>query len=371
MSLLGFGTGCLFSRGEDRAQTDDAEAREMLCYAIERGINYLHLTFFPDERRRHRLSRLIGGVLSGYRDRVRISMSLPVNRLNTADDVTRYVETELALLGIPYVDYLVIAGLDRPELSEPGKTIKQAEALMARGAVGGLGLAFRGDYQTLKANIDGYGNWRLVQFSYSFMDADGRPGTVGVKYAAERGIAVIAVRPLAGGRLTRNIPESVARIWQEAPQHSPAQWALRWVMGQPEIASVVSDMSTLRELEENTALAESRDAERLSIAEEVFISRIRDAYRKLRPIPCTGCRGCMPCPQGIDVPRVFELYNEAVIYGDTEIAHTSYREENHRIGDCNECGQCNRRCGRNIPITDWLPKVRKLLEGEDHLPASP
>jgi predicted aldo/keto reductase-like oxidoreductase len=97
------------------------------------------------------------------------------------------------------------------------------------------------------------------------------------------------------------------------------------------------------------------------MAELVLVAQVRDAYRKLKSVPCTACRNCMPCPVGIDVPRIFEIYNDAVMYGDTKTACSTYRFENHNIGDCTECGVCENSCGKEIPIIDWLKKALLLF----------
>ena len=120
-------------------------------------------------------------------------------------------------------------------------------------------------------------------------------------------------------------------------------------------------MSSLEQVKENIALADSAKAGSFTVPEELVISRVRDAYRELKPIPCTACRGCMPCGQGIDAPRIFEIYNDAVMYGDTATAREIYRLEHHNIDSCNECGTCANKCGMRIPIPDWLKKAREIL----------
>jgi predicted aldo/keto reductase-like oxidoreductase len=232
------------------------------------------------------------------------------------------------------------------------------EKAVASGRIGKLGFSCHDHYQILRDIIDDYNGWTLAQFQYSYMDADHLPGVSGLKYAAEKGLAVVAAEPLRGGRLTQEPPPSVAEVWATAPQkRSLAEWGLRWVWNHPEIAVAVSDMSTLEQLKENITLADSAQADNLTVAEEVLISWVMDAYRKLRPIPCTACRGCMPCPRGIDVPRLFELYNDATMYGDMETARAIYRREGHDIADCNQCGVCVCVCGREIPIMEWLGKL--------------
>jgi predicted aldo/keto reductase-like oxidoreductase len=256
------------------------------------------------------------------------------------------------------VDFFLLGELDRyrwPRLKELD-VLGWAEKAMTSGRIGRLGFSFHDHYQILRDILADYDGWTLAQFQYSYMDADHLPGVSGLKYAAEKGLAVVATEPLQGGRLTKEPPPSVAKVWAAAPQkRSLAEWGLRWVWGHPEIATTVSDMSTLEQVKENIALADKAEPDSLTIAEEVLISRVRDAYRKLKPIPCTTCHGCMPCPQGINVPRLFELYNDAVMYGDMETARAIYQREGHDIANCNHCGVCV--CGREIPILDWLEKL--------------
>jgi len=120
-------------------------------------------------------------------------------------------------------------------------------------------------------------------------------------------------------------------------------------------------MSTMEQVVANVALADSAEPDSLTVPEQVLISQVREAYRKLSPIPCTSCRACMPCPPGIDVPRIFELYNDAIMYGDIETARSIYDMEQHNIDSCTECGVCVDACGREIAILDWLKAAHQLL----------
>jgi predicted aldo/keto reductase-like oxidoreductase len=245
------------------------------------------------------------------------------------------------------------------------KITMRAEAAIAAGTIKNVGFFFHDQYQFLREIIEAYDNWTLCQFHYSFMDIDHHPGASGLTYAADKGLAVVAAKPLLGGRLTREIPSSVAKIWDGAElKRSPAEWGLKWVWNHPEVATIVCDMSSLEQVKENIALADKAVADSFSVAEELVISRVRDAYRELKPIPCTACRGCMPCPKGIDAPRIFEIYNDAVMYNDIKTGQVIYRREHHNISDCDACGACVEKCGKIIPIYDWLKKARGMLENK-------
>lgn len=348
-----------------RLPSDGDEVVDMLRYAIDNGVNYLDIGYPYDADRHESLTRVLGRALrDGYREKVKVAAVLPSLLIDSPTDIERYLDERLEWLQTDAIDFFMLGGLDRyawPRLRDMG-VLKTAEAAMDGGLIRNIGFAFHDYYQTLREVIDDYDNWALCQFQYSYMDIDHHPGVGGIRYAASKGLGVVVTEPLRGGRLAKEPPQSVTTVWAEAPQNrSLADWALRWIWNHPEIACVVSDMSNIEQVEENIALAGAVEPESLTVTEEVLIGRVRDAYRKLKPVPCTACRGCMPCPLGIDVPRIFELYNDAVMYGDVETARTLYRIERHDIDICNDCGSCAAACGFKIPIPEHLKKARKLL----------
>jgi predicted aldo/keto reductase-like oxidoreductase len=334
----------------------------MLRYAIDHGVNYLDLAPYDPERQQRRLSIVARALGDSYRSKIKIAASLPSLMVNATADLDRYLDQQLEWLKTESVDFLLLGELNRyswAKLKELG-VLGWLERAMSSGRAGYLGFYFHDHFQVLRDVLEDYDNWTLAKFQYSYMDADYQPGVTGLKYAAEKGLAVVAAEPLRGGRLTKKPPPSVAKVWAAVPQkRSLAEWGLRWVWNHSEIATAVSDMSTLEQVKENIALAGEAKPDSLTIAEEVLISRVKDAYRKLRPIPCTTCHGCMPCPLDINVPHLFELYNDAVIYDDMETAREVYEREGHDITSCNQCGVCV--CGREIPILEWLEKLSATL----------
>jgi predicted aldo/keto reductase-like oxidoreductase len=358
-SVLGFGL-------ENLPLDDEAECVNMLRYGIENGINFVDAGNLFASGNKEKLAEILREVLGGgSRGKLKIAAAIPAAAINSSDDFDKNLDKILSWLQADSIDFLSLGGLDRftwPKLEEKG-VLKRAGKALADKKIGCLGFFFHDQYRFLRDIITAYDNWTFCRFQYSFMDIDHHPGSSGLKYAADNGLAVVVSRPLLGGRLTKNIPESVAKIWAEAkPKRPPAEWALRWVWNHPEAATVVCDMSTMEQVKENMALADKVKAESFTVPEELVISRARDAYRALKPIPCTACRGCMPCPQDIDVPRIFEIYNDALMYGDIETAREIYRLEHHNLESCNECESCAAACGKSIPIPEWLKKARKLLE---------
>jgi predicted aldo/keto reductase-like oxidoreductase len=345
---------------EDPKNIDEVESIEIIRFAIDHGVNYLDLG-----HSHKRLTPLISQALQdGYRQKIKITASLPSLFTSSPQDFDRYLNEQLNWIGTEKIDFYLLGVLNRetwPKLKELG-ALSWAERAMSSGRIDHLGFSFHDHFHILREILEAYDNWTLGQFEYSYADADHLPGFSGLRRAAEKGLAVVAAEPLQGGRLTKEPPESVAKVWATASQkRSLAEWGLRWVWNHPEVSNIVCDMSTREQVVENLTLADSAKPDSLTIQEEVLISRVRDAYRKLQPIPCATCYGCMPCPQGVNVPRIVELYNDAMMYDDIETARSIYRTERHRIDHCNGCGACVDACGREIAIVDWLKKISEIL----------
>ncbi|GAH81515.1 unnamed protein product, partial [marine sediment metagenome] len=250
-----------------------AESIKMLRYAIDHGVNYLDLGYPYDMGRHERLTRLISQTLQdGYRQKVKLAASLPSLFINSPQDFDRHLNEQLRWLQTDRIDFYLLAGLNRetwPRLQELD-ALRWAEGAIAGERIDKLGFSFHDDFQVLRGILDAYDNWGLCQFQYSYMDVDHLPGVGGLKYAAEKGLAVVITEPLRGGRLTKEPPESVAEVWASASQKRPlSEWGLRWVWNHPEVATIVSDMSTMEQVVVNVALADSTEPDSLTVQEEV------------------------------------------------------------------------------------------------------
>jgi hypothetical protein len=186
-----------------------------------------------------------------------------------------------------------------------------------------------------------------------------------LKYAADKGLAVVIMEPIRGGQLAKEPPENVAKLWAGARnRRTPAEWALQWVWNQPEVSVVLSGMSTMRHVEENLAGADRSGVDNLTDDEALLIDKAAGAYRELSPIPCTYCKYCMPCPNGVNIPGVFGIFNDATLYGDERRSQMLYQirlTEDERAEKCEACGDCLDLCPQEIKIPEWMEKAHKLL----------
>jgi predicted aldo/keto reductase-like oxidoreductase len=344
---------------------DEAASIRLLRYAIDQGVNYVDLGFPWDMARHEPLLRAVGKALDGgYREKVKVALTIPARSVSSLDDLDAHLALQLSWLSADGVDFCLLGRLTRDnwsQLHEMG-ILDRMEAIQADGRFGHAGFSFHDQYQVLKSIVEAYDRWVLCSVDYSFMDVNHDPGANGIRYAADQGLAVVATQPFKGGRLTKEPPEEVGQVWARSPHGwSRAKWALRFVLNHPGVSVVVSDMSSVEQLEENLRVAEEAEPDGLSIAEEVAISNVRDAFRKRQQVPCPSCRPCMPCPAGIDVPRFFEIYNDAAMYDDVETARLLCTQEKIYPEDCTECGVCESRCAKRLPITELLQKGRGFL----------
>ena len=345
------------------AGIDERNCIRLIRYAIDRGVNYLGIDYPYIPERLKNIRKIIGSALEGgYRRKVRLSITLPAMLIKSPSDFDSYLNRQLELLRIDRTDHFLLGGMDRqtwPRLRELG-IIRSIEQAMASQRIGLPGFSFHDDFQTLKEVVTGY-NWAFCSFPYNYMEVDRLPGAFGLKYAADKGLGVVITEPLKRGRLIKNPPQSVARCWEGADQkRSLSEWGLRWIWDQPFISTVICDMTSVEEVEQNLWLADQVKPNSLSVEEELLFNRVREAYRRFKPLKCTTCRACLPCPQDIDIPRIFELYNDGLMYDDAETARAILDFEQHRIEDCDGCGVCARRCGKDIDIPQVLKTVQRM-----------
>jgi predicted aldo/keto reductase-like oxidoreductase len=366
VSVLGFGAMRLPLADKETGKVDEPEAIRMMRYAIDHGVNYVDTAYPYHEGRGE---GIVGNALKdGYREKVKVTTKLPVWLVEDAGGFDRYFNEQLERLQTEKIDFYLLHGLNSrswPKMRDLG-VIRWAEAAMAHGRFDHLSFSFHDNFEVFKQIVDAYDNWTFAQVQYNYMDIDYQAGRRGVEYAANKGLPIVVMEPIRGGQLAR--PRGpVAAVWESAARkRSPAAWALLWVWNQPEISVVLSGMSSMEQVVENVALADSARPGVLSPEELAVIDRAREAYKGLGPIPCTDCRYCMPCSSGVEIPEIFRVYNEAMIYEDAREARWLYGrlKVEQRADQCTKCRECAEVCPQEIDIPDWLEKVHTFLAPE-------
>jgi len=363
VSVLGFGAMRLPLAGKEAGDVDEPESIRMIRYAIDHGVNYIDTAYPYHEGRSE---GVVGNALKdGYREKVKVATKLPVWLVEDAQDFDRYLNEQLERLQMEKIDFYLVHGLNSKSWAKVRDlgVLRWAEKTMADGRFDHLAFSFHDDFDAFKQIVDDYGNWTFAQVQYNYMDTDYQAGRRGVEYAAGKGLPIVVMEPIRGGQLA--VPRGpVAEIWESAARkRSPAAWALLWVWNQPEVSVVLSGMSTMEQVMENVALADSARAGILSSEELALIDWVREAYKGLIPIPCTDCRYCMPCSSGVEIPSIFELYNDAMVYEDPGAPRWRYRQlkEEERADRCTRCGDCTDVCPQEIDIPEWLEKAHTFL----------
>ena len=375
VSALGFGCMRLPTVGDDASDIDEPEATRMLRYAIDQGVNYVD-TAYPYHGGHS--ERFLGRALQdGYREKVKLATKLPCWAVTGPDDFDLLLNEQLEKLQADYVDFYLLHGL------RVGRWIKVrdfgvldwAEGALADGRIRHLAFSFHDETEVLKEIIDAYDRWSMCQVQYNYMDVENQAGTEGVRYAASKGLALVVMEGLLGGRIV-DPPDPIQAIWDGAPaKRTPADWALQWLWNQPEVSTVLSGMSTMEQVEQNLVSADSSGIGTLSGDELAIVDRVREAYEALCPIPCTNCQYCMPCPNGVDIPRNFSVYNMGAMFDRPEDARGGYGfmqtqvergefEVSPQAVSCIQCRECEDKCPQSILISEWMPIVHEVL-GEE------
>ena len=371
VSALSF--GCMRLPTKEKGEVDEAEATRMLHYAIDHGLNYVD-TAYPYHGGNS--ERFLGRALKGgYRERIKLATKQPGWMIKTAADFDRILDEQLERLQTSQIDFYLLHGLGKKRwdfLRDLG-VIPWAEKAILDGRINHLGFSFHDNVEAFKAIVDGYDHWAMCQVQYNYMNITDQAGTEGVQYAAAKGLAVVVMEPLLGGKLV-NPPEAVQKLWATAEtKRGAAEWALQWLWNQPEVSSVLSGMSTMPQMEENIASADHAAIGSLTAADQELFNKVREAYKSLSPVPCTSCRYCMPCPNGVDIPRNFAVLNDGVMYGNLEAARHGYhfipRDQTEAIlaSSCISCGDCEELCPQGILISKWMPYIHEVLgEGKPY-----
>ncbi len=365
LSILGF--GCMrFSKSKE-------EVEKQIIHAIENGVNYFDTAYVYSNS-----EATLGSVLAkGYRDRVKIATKMPPYLIKRYEDLDRIFNTELERLQTDYIDYYLMHMLTDVgiwnRLLNLG-ILKWIEEKKQKGQIINLGFSYHGGRDEFKKIIDIH-EWDFCLMQYNYLDENNQAGKSGLEYAAAKGLPVMVMEPLRGGKLVKNLPKEVYNIFNKAKvKRSPAEWALRWVWNHPEVKVVLSGMNSMEMVDENIRVASQAEANSFTEEDFKLFEDVRNILNEKIKIPCTGCNYCMPCPQGVDIPTCFSCYNDREIEGKIKsginyLMQTSLKAKPHNASLCSKCGKCEAHCPQKIKIRDELTKVSKSMEGVFYKPA--
>ncbi|MCK9631093.1 MAG: aldo/keto reductase [Methanoregula sp.] len=368
LSALGF--GCMRLPSTRTGGVDEERAIRQIRHAIDNGVNYIDTApVYHFGKSEQVLGKALAG---GFREKVRIATKLPHWEVFERADMDRILDGQLKTLQTDHIDYYLLhslAGKSFRIMKDLG-VLEFLDSAKKDGRIRNAGFSFHGSLDDFKEIVDAY-TWDFCQIQYNYLDEKNQAGTEGLKYAAAKGLAVMIMEPLRGGNLAGRVPESIRKIWDEAPvKRSPAEWGLRWVWDHPEVTVVLSGMNDEVHIDENLCVAGDAACGSLSDEERALIGRVRDEYRRLMKVGCTGCGYCMPCPAGVDIPGCFASYNAHALFPhDREVKFQYVGRHGGLMGEkscaslCRQCGKCAKACPQHLPIPDLMKEVSKEMEG--------
>lgn len=371
VSVLGFGCMRLPVIDGNYARIDEERAIKMIRHAIDNGVNYID-TAYPYhgsgfDRGGESEPFVAKALKDGYRERVKIATKLPTWLVQTRADMDRLLNEQLKRLETNVIDFYMLHALNKSiwqKLKKLGvdEFLDQAKK---EGKIKHAGFSFHDNIDTFKEIVDSY-DWSFCLMQYNYLDENTQAGRKGLEYAASKGLGIAIMEPLRGGSLINKLPKEILDAWNEASiKRSPAEWALRWVMNHPEVSVVLSGMTTMEHVEENINTAKEGAASSLTEEEMELVDFAKKTLKSKMKINCTGCRYCMPCPIGVDIPESFSFYNNAYLMDTLQFTKVQYNMslvKEARASNCIQCGKCEEHCPQNIAIREELKNVKAALE---------
>ena len=363
LSVLGY--GCMrFTRKGNGIDVDKAEKELMAAY--EAGVNYFDTAYiYPGSE------AALGEILerNGIRDKVNIATKIPQFMIRNREALDKYFDEQLARMKTTYIDYYLMHHVTDVAMWEKLKAIGVLDWIRGKkesGAIKNIGFSYHGNTENFLKVLGDY-DWDFCQVQYNYLDEVSQAGVKGVRAAAERGIPVVIMEPLRGGKLVNMLPKDALKVMKESGRGwSPAEWGLRWLYDQPEVTVVLSGMNSVEMVKENCRTASEALAGHLTEEDRAVLEEVKKNIREKEKVGCTGCRYCMPCPKGVDIPGIFRCYNamytESKSQGRFQFAQTVGLTKKPAFAtQCVQCGKCEQHCPQSIPIRQKLKEADKAL----------
>jgi len=367
VSALGFGCMRLPTLGApDRI--DEASAARLLHDAIEAGVTYVDTAWFYHATSFGQAGQsepFVGRALSGgWRDRVLLATKLPQQTIRAKEEMGRYLDQQLERLQTDHIDFYLVHGLDGESWNRM-RDLGVREFLddaRKRGRIRFAAFSFHGHQDDFPRIVDEYDGWALAQIQYNYMDTTFQAGLAGLRYAAEKGLGVVVMEPLKGGRLAKSLPPEMQAVFDARSEGwSPAEWALRYVWNEPGVSLLLSGMNEPAQLQENLRVAARARPHALSSEQLSVYDGARDAMRGRIKADCTACRYCQPCPHGVEIPELLAALNASSVWNTRDQWLTGYTRIAGKPDACVECGQCEDMCPQSLPIRELLKETARTF----------
>ncbi len=362
VSLLGM--GCMRLPLDSEGNVNEAEAIRIIRHGIDSGITYVDTAYMYHNGLSE---KILGKALQdGYRQKVLLADKMPPWLAKSEEDIEKIFNRQLERLQTDHIDMYLIHNVGDKlwKFTEKYNVLDFLTKKKAEGKIGHIGFSFHDDYEFFEEVLDKY-PWEFVQIQLNYIDENFQAGVKGLELAGSKGLPVIVMEPLKGGRLASTMPPAVEQIWSQMKEtKTPVEWAFKWVANFPEVMTILSGMSSYEQLEDNLRIFSELESGSLTSDEKQTISAVADKFHELIEYDCTKCRYCMPCPQKIDIPRSIDLYNQLGIYDNSAAIKTEYGWMTHLPSECVTCRKCESHCPQSLPISDIMQKAAAEFENK-------
>lgn len=364
-SLLGF--GCMRFPTNGEGKIDRVQAKAMLEKALASGVNYID-TAWPYHDGESEL--FVGEALKEHpRDSFYLATKLPVWEVKSLEDVDRIFARQLEKLQTEYIDFYLMHALNRGSWNEMLGlgVVEHLEQMKAEGKIRYLGFSFHDGYEAFE-EILSYRDWDFCQIQLNYMDAEEQAGLKGHDLAEKKGVPMVIMEPVKGGSLAAFAPDIADKFHAHDPQASMASFALRWVGTLPNVKVILSGMSTMEQVEDNIRTFENFRP--MSEAEQATVNEVVELMNSRIQNGCTGCRYCMPCPAGVNIPGNFSCWNRYHMYQNYNVVKNQWE---NNLGDaqqaknCIKCGKCEQACPQHLHIREDLERVQADLDARKYI----
>lgn len=359
-SLLGMGTMRLPL--QEDGKVNEAEAISMIRAAIDSGVNYVDTAYMYHDG----TSEVITGkaLKDGYREKVLLADKMPIWLAKDEEAMKQIFYTQLERLDTDCIDMYLVHNVNRGSWKRCKKLnlMPFLDEMKAQGKIRHIGFSFHDKLDLFKEVLEEY-PWEFCQIQLNYMDKNHQAGVEGLKLAASKGLGVIIMEPLKGGRLTDRIPPTVKKIFDEYNvKRTPAEWAFKWLAAMPEVTVMLSGMSSMEQLEANIDIFSDENLSVLTDDEKALIDKVSDEYNRLIPYSCTGCQYCLPCPQKLEIQKVIGYYNDWNVYEHNPSTKFEYDSWLVKHGsDCVGCGSCEEKCPQSLPIIEAMKAAAEVF----------
>ena len=360
ISALGY--GCMRFPTTDNtpgsANIDKAEAIRLIRHAIDNGVNYVDTAY---NYHGGQSEIVVGEALQdGYRDKTYLATKCPVWLVKQPEDFDRLLDEQLNKLQTDHIDFYLLHALDWERFEQtiiPCNLVDKMVEAKKAGKIRHMGFSFHDSLDSFKKMVDYTDQWDFCQIQYNYINTDYQAGTEGLRYAAAKGLGVVIMEPLLGGRLAV-APPQVAPI---LPKGRPAvKWALDWLWDQKEVGLLLSGMGSMEMVEQNMAYADASYVGMVPDQERPMYAKAKEIFETMAIVPCTKCQYCMPCPFGVNIPAVYDAYNKTASLG-LKRAKPIYAELEGKADLCQACGACEHHCPQHICSTELMPKIAEIF----------